>query len=29
LWSIDGGFFAHIPTMPQFAQLQAVAAPGK
>jgi len=19
LWSIDGGFFAHIPTMPQFA----------
>jgi len=21
LWSIDGGFFAHIPTMPQFAQL--------
>jgi NAD(P)-dependent dehydrogenase (short-subunit alcohol dehydrogenase family) len=29
LWSIDGGFFAHIPTMPQFAQLQAVPAPGK
>jgi len=23
LWSIDGGFFAHIPTMPQFAQLLA------
>jgi NAD(P)-dependent dehydrogenase (short-subunit alcohol dehydrogenase family) len=22
LWSIDGGFFAHVPTMPQFAQLQ-------
>jgi NAD(P)-dependent dehydrogenase (short-subunit alcohol dehydrogenase family) len=29
LWSIDGGFFAHIPTMPQFAQLQTVATPGK
>src|SRR3984885_2060885 len=29
LWSIDGGFFAHIPTMPQFAQLQTVSAPGK
>jgi NAD(P)-dependent dehydrogenase (short-subunit alcohol dehydrogenase family) len=29
LWSIDGGFFAHIPTMPQFAQLQAASAPGK
>jgi NAD(P)-dependent dehydrogenase (short-subunit alcohol dehydrogenase family) len=29
LWSIDGGFFAHIPTMPQFAQLQAAPAPGK
>src|ERR1700727_808457 len=29
LWSIDGGFFAHIPTMPQFAQLQGVPAPGK
>jgi NAD(P)-dependent dehydrogenase (short-subunit alcohol dehydrogenase family) len=28
LWSIDGGFFAHIPTMPQFAQLRA-SAPGK
>ena len=23
LWSIDGGFFAHTPTMPQFAALQA------
>ena len=29
LWSIDGGFFAHIPTMPQFAQLQAVPGSGK
>jgi NAD(P)-dependent dehydrogenase (short-subunit alcohol dehydrogenase family) len=29
LWSIDGGFFAHIPTMPQFAQLQTVATSGK
>jgi NAD(P)-dependent dehydrogenase (short-subunit alcohol dehydrogenase family) len=27
LWSIDGGFFAHIPTMPQFAQLQKDSAP--
>jgi NAD(P)-dependent dehydrogenase (short-subunit alcohol dehydrogenase family) len=27
LWSIDGGFFAHIPTMPQFAQLLGVSAP--
>jgi NAD(P)-dependent dehydrogenase (short-subunit alcohol dehydrogenase family) len=23
LWSVDGGFFAHIPTMPQFAALRA------
>ena len=23
LWSIDGGFFAHVPTMPQFAQVNA------
>jgi len=29
LWSIDGGFFAHIPTMPQFAQLQAGSTPVK
>jgi NAD(P)-dependent dehydrogenase (short-subunit alcohol dehydrogenase family) len=29
LWSIDGGFFAHIPTMPQFAQLQTAPAPVK
>jgi NAD(P)-dependent dehydrogenase (short-subunit alcohol dehydrogenase family) len=29
LWSIDGGFFAHVPTMPQFAQLQAAAAADK
>jgi NAD(P)-dependent dehydrogenase (short-subunit alcohol dehydrogenase family) len=29
LWSIDGGFFAHIPTMPQFAQLLTAPAPGK
>jgi NAD(P)-dependent dehydrogenase (short-subunit alcohol dehydrogenase family) len=29
LWSIDGGFFAHIPTMPQFAQLQTAGSPGK
>jgi NAD(P)-dependent dehydrogenase (short-subunit alcohol dehydrogenase family) len=29
MWSIDGGFFAHIPTMPQFAQLQPAPAPGK
>jgi len=27
LWSIDGGFFAHIPTMPQFAQLSVPAKP--
>jgi NAD(P)-dependent dehydrogenase (short-subunit alcohol dehydrogenase family) len=27
LWSIDGGFFAHIPTMPQFGQLLAAAKP--
>jgi NAD(P)-dependent dehydrogenase (short-subunit alcohol dehydrogenase family) len=29
LWSIDGGFFAHIPTMPQFAQILTAATPGK
>jgi NAD(P)-dependent dehydrogenase (short-subunit alcohol dehydrogenase family) len=29
LWSVDGGFFAHIPTMPQFAELQAGSAPVK
>jgi NAD(P)-dependent dehydrogenase (short-subunit alcohol dehydrogenase family) len=29
LWSIDGGFFAHIPTMPQFAQLQGAPTAGK
>jgi NAD(P)-dependent dehydrogenase (short-subunit alcohol dehydrogenase family) len=29
LWSIDGGFFAHIPTMPQFAQLMASAPPAR
>ena len=29
LWSIDGGFFAHIPTMPQFVQLQTASVPAK
>jgi NAD(P)-dependent dehydrogenase (short-subunit alcohol dehydrogenase family) len=29
LWSIDGGFFAHIPTMPQFAQLLKPPAPSQ
>jgi NAD(P)-dependent dehydrogenase (short-subunit alcohol dehydrogenase family) len=26
LWSIDGGFFAHVPTMPEFAQILASSA---